>query len=173
MRFKALVFLAMIFDLEEIRYTIVFNLDAISIACCFYSTGYNNFMKAVARANAIKYIRKDNETMRVDDEIYNPDHLKENDKSSLNAIESVKVRVLSPDVIESFLEDKGITGIQAQLYSEFLKEFIAFQNELAEYEKVDFIIGAIDSYSEAEFDMLHKQAQEKSALKADKLLQST
>ena len=90
-----------------------------------------------------------------------------------NAIESVKVRVLSPDVIESFLEDKGITGIQAQLYSEFLKEFIAFQNELAEYEKVDFIIGAIDSYSEAEFDMLHKQAQEKSALKADKLLQST
>lgn len=111
--------------------------------------------------------------MRVDSEIYNPDHLKENDKDSLNAIESVKVRVLSLDVIESFLEDKGITGIQAQLYSELLKEFIAFQNELAEYEKVDFIIGAIDSYSEAEFDMLHKQAQEKSALKADKLLQST
>lgn len=112
--------------------------------------------------------------MRVDSEIYNPDHLNENDKKSLNAIDSVKVRVLSPDVIESFLEDKGITGtVQTQLYAEILKEFIAFQNELAEYEKVDFIIGAIDSYSEAEFDMLHKQAQEKSALKADKLLQST
>lgn len=111
--------------------------------------------------------------MRVDPDIYNPDHLKENDRKSLNAIESVRVRVLSPDVIESFLEDKGITGIQAQLYSEFLKEFIEYQDELAKYEKVDFIIEAIDSYSEAEFEMLHKQAQEKSALKADKLLQST
>lgn len=111
--------------------------------------------------------------MRVDVDIYNPDHLNENDKNSLDAIENVKVRVLSLDVIKSFLEDKGVTGIQAQLYAEILKEFIAFQNELAEYEKVDFIIEAIDSYSEAEFEMLHKQAQEKSALKADKLLQST
>lgn len=112
--------------------------------------------------------------MRVNPDVYNPDHLKESDKEKLNIIDSVKMRVLSSDVIANFLEEKKVTGaVQTQLYTEILKEFIAFQNEFAEYEKVDFIIRAIDSYSEAEFEMLHKQAQEKSALKADELLQTT
>lgn len=50
MRFKALVFLAMIFDLEEIKHAVVFNLDIISVVCCFYRTGYTELMKAVCES---------------------------------------------------------------------------------------------------------------------------
>lgn len=50
MRFKTLVFLAMLFDFEEIRHAVTFNLDAISVAYRFYRTGNTIFMKAVCES---------------------------------------------------------------------------------------------------------------------------
>lgn len=47
MRFKALVFLAMIFDLEEIRPAIASNLDTMNVFYRFPRTGYTELMKAV------------------------------------------------------------------------------------------------------------------------------
>lgn len=91
--------------------------------------------------------------MFINPDIYNIRNLKENDKAEINAIEAVKQQVLNTDVLEDFIETKGIAGETTQgLYRDALNDFIDFLQERMEYCKVDRIMEKIDGYSAEDFN---------------------
>ena len=97
--------------------------------------------------------------MQIDYNIYRPEHLKTDDKKTLDTIEDVRQRVTDESVIEDFIETKDVGSTIQSIYRDVLKEFVNFISERVEYEKVDFIIGCIDGYSEEEFEELKKAAE--------------
>lgn len=85
-------------------------------------------------------------------EVYDYDFLSENDKTSVDAMEKVREDALGDDVIADFVESKSFSGRTLQnIYKEVLVDFIDFLRERVEYCKCDFIIDAIDGYSDEEF----------------------
>ena len=101
--------------------------------------------------------------MKLNPEIYSPDHLKPCDKEKLDVIEDVSQRVLDESVIDDFIESKSLGKTMQAMYREMLCDFIAFQKERAEYCKVDLIIEKIDGYSDAEFEQIREEARKRKA----------
>lgn len=97
--------------------------------------------------------------MQIDYNTYKPEHLKVNDRKTLDAIENVRQRVTNESVVEDFIETIDVGSTIQSIYRDVLKKFVNYISERVEYEKVDFIIGCIDSYSEEEFEELKKAAE--------------
>lgn len=87
-----------------------------------------------------------------DIETYSYDFLSEGDKASIDIMERVKKEVLNDDVIADFIEGKRLSGDTLQsVQTAVLMDFIDFLRERVEYHKCDYIMDAIDGYSDKEF----------------------
>lgn len=96
--------------------------------------------------------------MQIDYNTYRPEHLKTNDRKTLDAIEDVRQSVTNESVVEDFIDTKDVGSTIQSIYRDVLKEFVNYLSERVEYAKVDFIIGCIDNYSDEEFNALRKAA---------------
>lgn len=91
-----------------------------------------------------------NTTYGIED--YSYDYLSEGDKASVDIMANVSDDVLNDEVVIDFIESKRLSGDTLQnLYKDALKDFVAFLRERVEYHKCDFIMDAIDGYSDEEF----------------------
>lgn len=100
--------------------------------------------------------------MSINPDIYDYRNLNDSDKEKIDLIEEIKQEVLSGAVVEDFIDTKEVTGSTLRgIYLDVLNAFIEFLSERIEYAKVDYIITAIDGYSEEEFSELCKTAKNK------------
>lgn len=76
--------------------------------------------------------------------------MSEEDKASVDVMERLKENVLNDEVIADFIDSKS-SGTLQNVHKELLVDFIDFLRERVEYHKCDFIMDAIDGYSEEEF----------------------
>ncbi len=99
--------------------------------------------------------------MKIDYEVYRPEHLNEKDKQRWKDIQGVRDRLMQPDVIEDYLENKKINGSVLQgVYRDVLKDFSNFLSERIGFCEVDLLLECIDGYSEEEFDALCEKARQ-------------
>lgn len=97
--------------------------------------------------------------MRIDTEKYDYRNLKPSDKAQVDAIENTKQNVLNKTVVEDFLETNNVNGNALRgVYRDVLDGFVEYLKERCEYCKIDFIMEAIDNYTEAEYNELHRNA---------------
>lgn len=97
----------------------------------------------------------------LNDDIYDKDNLKSEDKRFIEQLDTLKEQLLGFDTVDEYLENIKAGKKAKEIISEQLIDFIQYLSEQWDIKKIDCLIDTIESYSEEELKNIISNKPEK------------